>query len=153
MALQFQLSTTEEPLVAAALGLADWLVAQRETTRSQRKIIQQMQQALRQLPAVPNGLSAEFGFHYRSMNGEGWLYRAWRVSFSPAGLEIYSVYTPDQPIDVREKMANELNFWIQPGETSGHDGHYLSKWIAEVQNPATLRTGALEFEVHAVYFD
>ena len=153
MTLQYQLSQSEQSLVGAALGLADWLVAQRETTRGQRKIIQQLQEALRLLPSVPDGLSAEFGFHFRALNGEGWLYRAWRISFSPAGLEIYSVYTPDQPIDVREKMSNELNFWIRPGETSGHDGHYLAQWIAEVKTPDSLRAGALEFEVHAIYFD
>lgn len=151
--MQYLLSEQETPLVTAALTLGDWLVAQRETTRQQRKIIQQLQQALRGLPAVPKGVAAEYGFHFRALNGQRMLYRAWKVSLSAAGLEIYSVYTPDQPIELREKMSNELNFWIKPGEASGHDAHYLAEWIDEIRDPAALRNGAFEFEIYAAYFD
>ncbi|MGH7466623.1 MAG: hypothetical protein ACRENP_01420 [Longimicrobiales bacterium] len=151
--LQFHLDATELPLIAAALGLGEWLLAQPETSRAQRKIIEQMQKALRALPTVPSGLEAEFGFHFRTMQEDALLYRAWRVALSSAGLEIYSVYTPDLPIELREKMSHELNFWIKPGETSGHDGHYLAQWIEEVRNPAALRAGAMEFAIYAAYFD
>jgi hypothetical protein len=151
--LQFLLSPVEQPLIAAAITLADWLLAQRETTRQQRNVIQRAQQALRGLPTVPAGVAAEYGFHARLLSDESLLYRAWRVSLSQAGLEIYSVYTPDTPIDLRDKMANELNFWIRPGETSGHDGHYRDAWIEEVRDPARFRAGALEFQVYATVFD
>jgi hypothetical protein len=147
------LSSQEEPLIVAAVGLGDWLRVQRETTRQQRKLIERLQAALRALPGPVGDLAAEFGFHLHTHNGEGLLYRAWRVSLSGAGLEIYSVYTPDQPIEVTEKMAHELNFWVRPGETSGHDGHYLAEWIEEVRDPARLRQSALSFEVYAAYFD
>ena len=143
----------EQRLVAAAVALGDWLVAHRETSRKQRKIIEKMQQALRGLPTVPSGVAAEYGFHFRALEGSTILYRAWRVSLSPAGLEIYSVYTPDKPIDIKEKMSHELNFWIKPGETSGHDGHYLAQWIEEARDPAKLRNGSLEFAVYAEHYD
>ncbi|MGH7459622.1 MAG: hypothetical protein ACREMA_01165 [Longimicrobiales bacterium] len=151
--MQYLLNDREQPLVAAALAMGDWLVGLRETSRGQRKIIQKVQQALRGLPAVPRGVAAEYGFHCRVLNGNGLLFRAWKVSLSPVGLEIYSVYTPEQPIEIREKMSHELNFWVKPGETSGHDGHYLKEWIAELRDPAALRAGALEFEVYAAHFD
>jgi hypothetical protein len=147
------LNEREQRLVGAALSLGDWLVAHRETSRKQRKIIEKVQQALRGLPAVPSGIAAEYGFHFRTLDGQKLLYRAWRVSLSSAGLEIYSVYSPDTPIDIKDKMSHELNFWIRPGETSGHDGHYLANWIHEVSDPAVLRNGALEFAVFAEYFD
>ena len=151
--VQYLLSQQERPLINAALALGDWLVGLRETSRGQRKIIQKMQEALRTLPEVPRGIAAEYGFHCRVLNGNGLLYRAWKVSLSPAGLEIYSVYTPDQPIEIKDKMTHELNFWIKPGETSGHDGHYRQQWIEEVSNPAALISGAFEFAVYAAYFD
>jgi hypothetical protein len=147
--MQFEINERERRLVAAAIALGDWLAAYRETSRKQRKIIEKMRQALRGLPAVPAGVEAEYGFHFRTLEGTSILYRAWRVSLSPAGLEIYSVYTPDQQIPLPEKMSHELNFWIKPGESSGHDGRYLDEWIAEVRDPAALRNGALEFAVYA----
>ncbi len=147
------MNAREQRLVAAAVALGDWLVAHRETSRKQRKIIEKIQQALRGLPAVSTDVAAEYGFHFRSLEGSQILYRAWRVSLSAAGLEIYSVYTPDKPIDIRDKMSHELNFWIKPGETSGHDGHFLDEWIEEAKDPALLRNGALEFGVYAEYFD
>jgi hypothetical protein len=151
--LSFLLSPQEQPLIVAAISLGDWLRTQRESTRQQRKLIERLQLALRTLPASAGEVAAEFGFHLHTHNGEGLVYRAWRVSLSGAGLEIYSVYTPDQPIDVSEKMAHELNFWVRPGETSGHNGHYLAEWIEEVRDPSRLRQGAFDFEVYAAYFD
>jgi hypothetical protein len=151
--LQFQLLPAEQALLASAVALGDWLLAQPETTRQQKKIIELLQKALRVIPELPTGIAAEYGFHFRTLNEDSLLYRAWRVALSAAGLEIYSVYTPDQPIEIREKMSHELNFWIKPGETSGHDGHYLAQWIEEVRDPASVRTGALEFAIYAAYFD
>jgi hypothetical protein len=143
----------EQRLVAAAVALGEWLMTYRETSRKQRKIIDKMLQALRALPTVPKGIAAEYGFHFRTLDGPNLLYRAWRVSLSAAGLEIYSVYTPDKPIDIKDKMSHELNFWIRPNETSGHDGHYLAQWIEEAKDPAQMKNGALEFAVYAEYFD
>jgi hypothetical protein len=150
--VDFRIAPEEQGLITAALALGDWLVQQREAGRKERRIIGEVQQALRALPAVPK-VRAEYGFQLRSLNGKGLLYRAWRVSLSAAGLEIYSVYSPDQKIELIEKMSHELNFWIKPGETSGHDGHYRDQWIAEVSNPSQLRPGAIEFGVYAAYYD
>ena len=150
--MEFRIAPEEKGLITAALALGDWLAQQREASRKERRIIAEMQQALRALPAVPK-VRAEYGFHLRTLNGNGLLYRAWRVSLSNAGLEIYSVYSPDQKIELVEKMAHELNFWIRPGEDSGHNGHYRTEWIAEVSNPALLRPGALEFGLYAAYYD
>lgn len=151
--LQFLISTTEQPLIAAAIELGDWIAAQREVTRKQRRIISEVQQALRQLPKLSKGITGEYGFQLRNLNGDGLLYRAWRVALSPAGLEIYSVYSPDRKIELTEKMANELNYWIRPGETSGHNGHYLAEWIDEVSDPAQFRPESIEFGIYAAYFD
>ena len=148
---EFRIALPEQELVAAAIRLGDWLLAQRDVTRKQRRIITELQTALRQLPTVP-ALAAEYGFQLRTLNGTGLLYRAWRVSLSRAGLEIYSVYSPDQAIELRDKMSHELNYWVRPGESSGHDGHYRAEWIEEVRDPAGFRVGALEFGVYAEYY-
>ena len=149
--MDFRIAPEEQGLIAAAIALGDWLAQQREAGRKERKIIAEMQQGLRALPAVPK-VRAEYGFQLRSLNGNGLLYRAWRVSLSDAGLEIYSVYSPEQKIELVEKMSHELNFWIKPGETSGHDGHYRAEWIEEVKNPAQFRPGSIEFGVFAAYY-
>jgi len=140
-------------MIVAAIALGDWIEKQRETSRKQRKIVKQMQEALRALPNVQKGVAAEYGFQFRTLNGGGLLYRAWRVSLSSAGLEVYSVYSPDQKIELAEKMSHELNYWIRPGETSGHDGRYLQEWIEEVSHPERFRAGSIEFGVYASTFD
>ncbi len=148
----FQIAPEEQPLVGAAIALGEWVTQQREAGRKDRKIVGEMLQALRALPAVSK-VRGEFGFQYRTLNGNGLLYRAWRVSLSDAGLEIYSVYSPDEKIELKDKMSHELNFWIRPGEGSGHDGHYRAQWIEEVKNPAQFRPGSIEFGVFASYYD
>lgn len=122
-------------------------------SRKQRRIISEVQQALRQLPKASKGITGEYGFQLRNLNGDGLLYRAWRVSLSHAGLEIYSVYSPDRTIELTEKMANELNYWIRPGESSGHNGHYLAEWIDEVSDPDQFRPESIDFGIYASYFD
>jgi hypothetical protein len=151
--LEYLIATNEKPLITAAIDLGDWITAQREISRKQRKIINEVQQALRQLPRFSRGVTGEYGFQLRNLNGDGMLYRAWRVSLSPAGLEIYSVYSPDRKIELTEKMSHELNFWIRPGETSGHNGHYLEEWIDEVSDPDRFKPESIEFGIYASYFD
>jgi hypothetical protein len=151
-ALQFQISETERPLITAAVQLGEWLLAQREINRKQKKIVTQMLDALRRMPEVTDSVAAEFGFQLRTMNEGTLLYRAWRVSLSQAGLEIYSVYSPDKKIELADKMMHELNYWVKPGEGSGHDGRYIEEWIAEVREPERLKPGALEFALYAAYF-
>ena len=151
--MKFEIAESERPLISAAVALGEWLLAQRDINRKQKKIVTQMLEQLRQLPEVPPRVAAEYGFQLRMLKGGSVLYRAWRVSLSPAGLEIYSVYTPDTKIELIEKMAHELNYWIRPGEASGHDGHNMMEWIAEVRDPLELKPGALEFGLYAAYFD
>jgi hypothetical protein len=126
---------------------------QPEATRKQKKIVQKVLDAMRRVPEVTPNIAAEYGFQLRVLDGSALLYRAWRVSLSSAGLEIYSVYSPDTKIELADKMSHELNYWVKPGEGSGHDGKYLQRWIEEVRDPAQLRPGALEFGVYAENFD
>jgi hypothetical protein len=144
-AMMYKLRQQDQELIHAAITLGDWILAQRETTRSQRKAVTALQDALRKLPDAPPGIIAEYGFHARweSADGKG-LYRAWRVSLSPAGLEIFSVYSPDEKIEYEEKLSHELNYWLRPERTNKHDGFYVAEWIEEVRDPARFREpGAL----------
>jgi hypothetical protein len=140
----------DEPLLRAALGLGDWLLAQNGVSRQQRKAIVALQEALRALPGTPSLTIAEYGFHARweSADGRG-LYRAWRVALSPSGLEIYSVYSPDEKIEFEEKVAHELNFWQRPAHPATHDGFYYGEWIDEVGDPDRFRKDAAVFGMMA----
>lgn len=151
--MNYLISDTERPLIAAAIQLGDWLLAQREISRKQKKVVTQLLEALRRLPEVSPKIAGEYGFQLQTMVNGGLLYRAWRVSLSPAGLEIYSVYSPEKKIELTEKMSHELNYWIKPGETSGHDGKHVAEWIEEVGNPIRLRPGSLEFGLYAAFYD
>jgi hypothetical protein len=146
----YTLRTNEEPLLNAALGLGDWLLAQNSISRQQTKAIVSLQDALRSLPRTPPPMIAEYGFHARweSADGNG-LYRAWRVAFSPSGLEIYSVYSPDARIDFDDKVAHELNFWQRPSHPATHDGFYYEQWIEEVGDPDRFRKDAAVFGIIA----
>ncbi len=142
----YALRPADEPLIQAALRLGDWILAQSGVSRAQRKAVTKLQTALRALPRAPGGMIAEYGFHvrYESPDGKG-LYRAWRVAISPAGLELYSVYSPDQKIELEEKLSHELNFWLRPERPSNQDGYYYEQWIQEVSNPDNFRDPAALF--------
>jgi hypothetical protein len=146
----YELRPGDRPLIEAALRLGDWILARPDVTDRQRAAVGVLQAALRGLPAAPPNLIAEYGFHvrYDPENGGG-LYRAWRVSLSPAGLEIYSVYSPDQKIEREEKLSHELNFWLRPNRVSRHDGFYVAEWIEEVNDPDRFRAGAADFTIVA----
>jgi len=150
--VSYVLRPQDRVLIDAAIRLGDWIAGQREATRSQRKAVAALQEALRQLPARPPDMVAEYGFHARweSEDGKG-LYRAWRVSFSPAGLEIFSVYSPDEKIEYEDKLSHELNYWLRPGRENKHDGFYVAEWTQEVQTPEHFREPGVLFGVIAEY--
>lgn len=151
--MKYLIAETERPLITAAVQLGEWVLAQRDITRKQKKIVTQMLEALRALPQVTNGVSAEFGFDSNTVQNGDLLHRAWRVSLSAAGLEIYSVYSPVKKIELAEKMSHELNYWVKPGEGSGHDGRYVQEWIDEVRDPNKFKGGTQDFSLYAAYFD
>lgn len=138
--MMYAIRPEDERLIEAAIGLGDWIVAQPGITVAQRAAVEALQDALRGLPSVPPPMVAEYGFHVRTEPAPGkGLYRAWRVSLSPSGLEIYSVYSPDEPIEFEEKVSHELNFWLRPSRPCGHDGYYFKEWIEEVSDPIRFR--------------
>lgn len=140
----------DAPLLHAAVGLGDWILAQRGVSRRQKRAVAALQDALRSLPGTPPPLIAEYGFHARweSPDGKG-LYRAWRVALSPSGIEIYSVFSPDEKIEFEDKVARELNFWQRPAKPATHDGFFYEEWIDEVSNPDQFRRTAALFECMA----
>lgn len=148
--MPYVLRPQDESLIRAALELGDWILAQREVSRSQRKAILALQDALRGLPALPAPMVAEYGFHVRreSPDGKG-IYRAWRVSLSPAGIEIFSVYSPDEKIEYEDKLSHELNYWLRPDRESKHDGFYCEEWMAEVRSPEQFRENGALFGIMA----
>lgn len=148
--MTYILRPDDRPLIDAALRLGDWILGER-LSRKQRKAVEKLQDAIRDLERGPQRLTAEYGIEARYGIEEGrGIYRAWRVGLSPAGLEIFSVYSPDKKIEFEEKIANELNFWLRPGAgASAHDGFYVREWIDEVQDPARIRAEATLFSVIA----
>ena len=149
--LKYDIRPQDEALVEAAIGLGDWILAQESTTRAQRRAVVSLQKALRGLPwAEGTAETIEYGFHVRTdpPDGRG-LYRAWRVMMGPSGLEIFSVYSPDAPIDIESKGERELNLWIRPDRTNAHDGYYYEEWMAEVARPEQFRLPDTLFGIHA----
>ncbi|MCI0433599.1 MAG: hypothetical protein L0271_08110 [Gemmatimonadetes bacterium] len=148
--MTYLLRPEDRTLIDAALRLGDWIRTQPGLNREQREAVDDLQAALRAMPDPPACLIAEYGFEARfgpeEANG---LYRAWRVGISPAGLEIFSVYSPDLKIDIEEKLTHELNFWLRPGRLSTHDGYNVAVWIREVEDPGQIRAGATLFDVIA----
>jgi hypothetical protein len=142
----YSLRPDDEPLLIAALGLGDWILAQSRVSRQQEKAVGAIQDALRSLPGTPPPMIAEYGFHarYESLDGKG-LYRAWRVALSPSGIEIYSVYSPDEKIEFEEKVSHELYFWQRPSHPATNDGFYYAEWIDEVADPDRFRQDAAIF--------
>jgi len=144
--MSYVLREQDRVLIRAALGLGDWILNQPDVTRAQRRAVEAVQDAMRALPAAPPPMIAEYGFHARREIPEGnGLYRAWRVSLSPAGLEIFSVWSPDEKIEYEEKLAHELNYWLRPDRPSKHDGYYMAEWIAEVADPERFREPGVLF--------
>lgn len=142
----YTLRPEDEPLLSAALGLGDWILAQNDVSRKQKKAVGALQDALRSVPGTPPPLIAEYGFHARWAQPDGTgLYRAWRVALSPSGIEIYSVYSPDEKIEFEDKVAHELNFWQRPSHPASHDGFYYEEWIGEVADPDRFRENATLF--------
>jgi len=143
----------DERLLRAAIALGDWILARDGTTRRQKDAVKRLQDALRELPGTPPPIIAEYGFHVRyetALDGRG-LYRAWRVALSPSGIEIYSVYSPDEGIDFEDKVARELNFWQRPHRPASSDGTYFDEWIEEVSDPDRFMEGSAMFGVMAEF--
>lgn len=153
--LKYDIRPQDEALVEAAIDLGDWILSQKSTSRSQRRAVVALQKALRGLPWVEwSAETIEYGFHVRVEPPDGpGLYRAWRVMLGPSGLEIFSVYSPDAPIDIESKGERELNLWIRPDRPNSHDGYYFEEWIAEVARPDQFRGTGVLFGIHAVVMD
>jgi hypothetical protein len=151
----YDIRPRDEALIRSAIALGDWILAQPATNRKQKKATEALLKQLRGLPAGnTDGRTIEYGFHIRQdpLAGGG-IYRAWRVSLGPSGLELFSVYSPDAPIDIEEKGLHELNLWIRPDRPNDHDGYYYDEWIAEVSNPGQFQARDTLFGIHAEILD
>lgn len=60
--MEFQIKPEDEPLIQAAIGMGDWLLAHPDTTEEQKQAIVLLQDGLRHLPAIMPGLDAAYGF-------------------------------------------------------------------------------------------
>jgi hypothetical protein len=153
--LKYDIRPQDEALVEAAIALGDWILVQKSTSRGQRRAVVALQKGLRGLPwAEWSPETIEYGFHVRTdpPDGRG-LYRAWRVMMGPSGLEIFSVYSPDTPIDIESKGERELNLWIRPDRPNSHDGYYYEEWMSEVSRPEEFRGPDVVFGIHAEIMD
>jgi hypothetical protein len=151
--MQYDIRPQDRPLVLAALELGDWILGQEGITEPQRDAVQALQSALFRLPDASPEIAGEYGFNVRYGDDAGSLYRAWGVSLSRAGLEIYSVYSPDPRIDLWEEMTHELDFWLRPGADNQHDGFYFGEWIDEVREPLRHQIAGADFQIQAELYE
>ncbi len=151
--MEFQIKPEDEPLIQAAIGMGDWLLAHPDTTKEQKQAIVLLQDGLRRLPAVTPGLNADYGFSIAATeDAVTGIDRGWSVSlYPPCNLDIGNYYTPFPYPEgekewmelVHEMMAHELFYEIQAGK-SCHDGtYYYDEWITEAGSPELyLKDGA-----------
>lgn len=150
--MEFQIKPEDEPLIQAAIGMGDWLLAHPDTTKKQKQAIVLLQDGLRRLPTVTPGLDAAYWFEVVTGEHEPvGLFRSWEVSLSPPGiLEIFSIYTPyPYPDDVQDKMQFELRFRLDAGQPNHGDVFYAGEWIAEVSSPEQFLQEGVSFEIEA----
>ncbi len=150
--MKFDIRSEDWPLIAAAVGLGDWLVNFKGATKAQVETIRSLQAALRRLPQASPGLNAEYGF--RVWTGENelqWLAREWCVYMNGKVnvIEIFSNFVPYPEVDIWEMMERELSFDLRAGEQNKNSTFYYDEWIKEVSNPAAFRTEGCQFAIEA----
>ncbi|EGW23211.1 hypothetical protein [Methylobacter tundripaludum] len=69
---KFVIFPEDEKVIEAAIKLGDWIACQPETTNEEKAIVQEVQAALRKLPEVTFGLSADYEFSATSIELENW---------------------------------------------------------------------------------
>lgn len=150
--MEFQIKPEDEPLIQAAIGMGDWLLAHPDTTEDQKQAIVLLQEGLRRLPAVTPGLDAAYGFEIWTGEHEPvGLDRAWEVTLYPPGiLEIFSIYTPHPyPADIQDMTQFELMFRLEAGQPNFADVFYADEWITEVNAPEAFLQDGAGFEIDA----
>lgn len=124
MSQVFLIHKEEQALIEAAIRLGDWVSAQEGITNEQIEGVKQLQEALRRLPEVTDGLCAEYGFSATDVSVEEWdglepvpegTERCWNVMYSQAReldgsivsvLEIFSIFHPF-PLRYYEEFAGD----------------------------------------------
>jgi len=82
--MEFQIKLEDKPLIQAAIGMGDWLLAHPDTTEEQKQAIVLLQEGLRRLPAVTPGLDADYGFSIvAAEDAVVGIDRSWSVSLHP----------------------------------------------------------------------
>ena len=69
---KFIIFPEDEKVIEAAIKLGDWIVCQPETTGEEKATVREVQAALRKLPEVTFGLSADYEFSATSIELEDW---------------------------------------------------------------------------------
>jgi hypothetical protein len=157
--MEFQIKPEDEPLIQAAIGMGDWLLAHPDTTEEQKQAIVLLQDGLRRLPAVTLGLNADYGFSIISADDAVvGLNRSWSVSlYPPYRLDIGNCYNPfpypegdeDYMALVHKMMAHELFYEIEAGKPNNIGTYYYEEWIAEVASPEPYLKQGYRLEIEA----
>lgn len=136
---RFVIRPEHEPLVKAAIGLGDWILREPELTEDERRIVLDLQDALRRLPEDSPGCDLSYGFVAEWSLPHPEMGRGWYVALDPLeGLQFFSVFnSPD--LSSPEQAARELSFALRPDWTGPVDDYYQAEWIAEVSDSDRFR--------------
>lgn len=148
---KFAIFPEDEKVIEAAIKLGDWIVFQPETTNEEKAIVQEVQAALRKLPEVTLGLSADYEFSATSIEVENWdgkepvpkgEERLWSVSYSQgqdanrevcAIVEIFNIFHPYPRRYYEEFAGDEMEFYLYKRSTekpmdSTKEDHSITEW-------------------------
>lgn len=139
----------DQPIIAAAIGLADWLLAQPTLTGNNAQTVRALQDALRSLPTVVVPSVMSYALNVSEGRGDEGLHREWCVAlFAPdpgrTSLEIFSLYNPSpMPSAVGDPafwdmVQNEDGFYWDTKQAPRYTADQFARWIEEVRNPDML---------------
>ncbi len=127
----YDIRPEDKPLIDAAINLGEWLSNQAITSDEEKSAIQKMLTFLNNLPSPPpEGLNAEFGFFFESINPNAVSHGGtWSVSVCRGMFEMYSV-----PVD----EDDEFSWLLCPGIENQNSLYNSDTWIRQISNPNAL---------------
>ncbi len=153
--MRFRLRPADFKLVNSAIQLGDWILAQPEAKPEQRLAVESLNEALRKLPELTEGLDLSFGVDLGFRNPDGTsLSRAWRVGLFTSKderlrLVLYSTWTAYPPVAPGDELPHELDFELAMGDPEFEGEHCFTLWREEIESMSALRARSTYFEIEA----
>lgn len=136
----------DQPIISAAIGLGDWLLAQPALTGNSAQTVRALQDALHSLPTVRVPTFLSYALNVSEGDKDDGLHREWCVAlFAPdrrrASLEIFSLYNPAPMPHASgasgfwDMVQREDWFLWDTKRPSVYAAEQFARWIEEIRDP------------------